>query len=193
MIIGYIRVSRDKQTTALQEDAIQKAQCQRTFVDKMSGVRDDRPEFLKMLEMARPGDVIVVWRLDRLGRSLRQLIETVNQMSERGIELKSIKENIDTTTPTGKLVFHIVGAMAEFERDIIQGRTLAGLEAARARGRKGGRPKITETMKPRTIALAKELYAAREKSIAEIMEQTGFKSRGTFYKYVVNVSEMTSC
>ncbi len=193
MIIGYIRVSRDKQTTALQEDAIQKAQCQRTFVDKMSGVRDDRPEFLKMLEMARPGDVIVVWRLDRLGRSLRQLIETVNQMSERGIELKSIKENIDTTTPTGKLMFHIVGAMAEFERDIIQGRTLAGLEAARARGRKGGRPKITETMKPRTIALAKELYAAREKSIAEIMEQTGFKSRGTFYKYVVNVSEMTSC
>jgi len=193
MIIGYIRVSRDKQTTALQEDAIQKAKCQRTFVDKMSGVRDDRPEFLKMLEMARPGDVIVVWRLDRLGRSLRQLIETVNQMSERGIELKSIKENIDTTTPTGKLMFHIVGAMAEFERDIIQERTLAGLEAARARGRKGGRPKITETMKPRTIALAKELYAAREKSIAEIMEQTGFKSRGTFYKYVVNVSEMTSC
>jgi len=193
MIIGYIRVSRDKQTTALQEDAIQKAKCQRTFVDKMSGVRDDRPEFLKMLEMARPGDVIVVWRLDRLGRSLRQLIETVNQMSERGIELKSIKENIDTTTPTGKLMFHIVGAMAEFERDIIQERTLAGLEAARARGRKGGRPKITETMKPRNIALAKELYAAREKSIAEIMEQTGFKSRGTFYKYVVNVSEMTSC
>ncbi len=186
MVIGYIRVSRDKQTTALQEDAIQKAQCQRTFVDKMSGVRDDRPEFLKMLEMARPGDVIVVWRLDRLGRSLRQLIETVNQMSERGIELKSIKENIDTTTPTGKLMFHIVGAMAEFERDIIQERTLAGLEAARARGRKGGRPKVTETMKPRNIALAKELYKAREKSIAEIMEQTGFKSRATFYKYVVN-------
>jgi len=192
MIIGYIRVSRDKQTTALQEDAIQKAQCQRTFVDKMSGVRDDRPEFLNMLEMARPGDVIVVWRLDRLGRSLRQLIETVNQLSERGIELRSIKENIDTTTPTGKLMFHIVGAMAEFERDIIQERTLAGLEAARARGRKGGRPKITETMKPRNIALAKELYAAREKSIVEIMEQTGFKSRGTFYKYVVNVSEMTN-
>jgi len=187
MLIGYIRVSRDKQTTALQEDAIQKAQCERTFVDKMSGVRDDRPEFLKMLEMARPGDVIVVWRLDRLGRSLRQLIETVNQMSERGIELRSIKENIDTTTPTGKLMFHIIGAMAEFERDIIQERTLAGLEAARARGRKGGRPKVTETMKPRNIALAKELYKAHEKSIAEIMEQTGFKSRATFYKYVVNV------
>ncbi len=139
-----------------------------------------------MLDMARPGDVIVVWRLDRLGRSLRHLIETVNQLSERGVELRSIKENIDTTTPTGKLMFHIIGAMAEFERDIIQERTLAGLEAARARGRKGGRPKITETMKPRNLALAKDLYAAREKSIAEIMEQTGFKSRATFYKYVVN-------
>ncbi len=186
MRIGYIRVSRDKQTTALQEDAIQQAECGRVFVDTMSGVRDDRPEFLKMLDKARPGDVIVVWRLDRLGRSLRHLIETVNQMSERGIELKSIKENIDTTTPTGKLLFHIVGAMAEFERDIIRERTTTGLEAARARGRKGGRPKATETIKPRSLALAKELYAAREKSIAEIMEQTGFKSRATFYKYIVN-------
>ena len=186
MMIGYIRVSRDKQTTALEEDAIHKAQCTRVFTDKMSGVRDDRPEFLKMLDVARPGDVIVVWPLDRLGRSLRHLIETVNQLSERGIELKSIKENIDTTTPTGKLMFHIVGAMAEFERDVIRERTTAGLEAARARGRKGGRPKATETIKPRNLALAKELYAAREKSIAEIMEQTGFKSRATFYKYVVN-------
>jgi len=185
MRIGYIRVSRDKQTTALQEDAIQKAECKRVFIDTMSGVRDDRPEFQRMLDMARPGDVIVVWRLDRLGRSLRHLIETVTQMSERGIELQSLKENIDTTTSTGKLMFHIVGAMAEFERDIIRERTTAGLEAARARGRKGGRPKATETIKPRNLALAKELYAARDKSVAEIMEQTGFKSRATFYKYVV--------
>jgi len=186
MRIGYIRVSRDKQTTALQEDAIQKAECKRVFIDTMSGVRDDRPEFQRMLDMARPGDVIVVWRLDRLGRSLRHLIETVTQMSERGIELQSLKENIDTTTSTGKLMFHIVGAMAEFERDIIRERTTAGLEAARARGRKGGRPKATETIKPRNLALAKDLYAARDKSVAEIMEQTGFKSRATFYKYVVS-------
>ncbi len=189
MRIGYIRVSRDKQTTALQEDAIQKAECKRVFIDTMSGVRDDRPEFQRMLDMARPGDVIVVWRLDRLGRSLRHLIETVTQMSERGIELQSLKENIDTTTSTGKLIFHIVGAMAEFERDIIRERTTAGLEAARARGRKGGRPKATETIKPRNLALAKELYAAREKSVAQIMEQTGFKSRATFYKYVVNTAK----
>ncbi len=139
-----------------------------------------------MLDMARPGDVIVVWRLDRLGRSLKQLIETVTHLNERGIELKSIKENIDMTTPTGKLMFHIIGAMAEFERDVIRERTTAGLEAARARGRKGGRPKATETIKPRNLALAKALYAEKEKSIAEIMEQTGFKSRATFYKYVVN-------
>ena len=189
MRIGYIRVSRDKQTTALQEDAIEQAECGRVFTDTMSGVRDDRPAFLAMLDMARPGDVIVVWRLDRLGRSLRHLIETVTQMNERGVELHSLKEQIDTTTPTGKLMFHIIGAMAEFERDIIRERTTAGLEAARVRGRKGGRPKATETIKPRSLALAKELSAAKEKSIAEIMEQTGFKSRNTFYKYVVNTAK----
>ena len=189
MNIGYIRVSRDKQTTALQEDAIRQAQCERVFTDKMSGVRDDRPQFLAMLDLARRGDVIIVWRLERLGRSLKQLIETVTQLNERGIELRSIKENIDTTTPTGKLMFHIIGAMAEFERDVIQERTLAGLDAARARGKKGGRPKATETIKPRDIAFAKELYAAKEKSIADIMRLTGFKSRNTFYKYVVNTEK----
>ena len=105
-------------------------QCGRVFTNKMSGKRFDRPEFLKMLDMARPGDVIVVWRLDRLGRSLKQLIETVTMLGEKGIELRSLKENIDTTTPTGKLMFHIIGAMAEFERDVIRERTQAGLEAA---------------------------------------------------------------
>ena len=104
-----------------------------------------------------------MWRLDRLGRSLRHLIETVTQLNERSIELKSIKENIDTTTPTGKLMFHIVGAMAEFERDIIRERTTAGLEAARARGRKGGRPKATETIKPRNLALAKVCMRQRKR------------------------------
>jgi len=126
-----------------------------------------------------------VWQRDRLGGLLKQVIETVTHLSERGVELRSLKEHRDTTTPTGKLMFHIVGAMAEFERDIIGERTTAGLEAARARGRKGGRPKATETIKPRTLALAKDLYVAKEKSVAEIMEQTGFKSQATFSKYVV--------
>ena len=186
MKIGYIRVSRDKQMTALQEDAMQVEQCSRIFIDKMSGKRFDRPAFLNMLEVARAGDVIVVWRLDRLGRSLKQLIETVTLLAERGIELRSIKEHIDTTTPTGKLMFHIIGAMAEFERDVISERTQAGLEAARARGRKGGRPKAIQKIEPRNLARAKVLYAEKNNTITEIMQMTGFKSRNTFYKYVVH-------
>jgi len=191
MKIGYIRVSRDKQTTALQEDALRLEQCGRIFIDKMSGQRFDRPEFLRMLDVARPGDVIVVWRLDRLGRSLKELIETVTLLAEHRIELRSLKEHIDTTTPTGKLMFHIMGAMAEFERDVISERTQAGLEAARARGRRGGRPKAIEKIEPRNLARAKELYAAKQNTIAEIMQMTGFKSRNTFYKYVVQ-SESSS-
>ncbi len=189
MKIGYIRVSRDKQTTALQEDAMSNEHCERVFTDKMSGQRLDRPEFLRMLDIARPGDVIVVWRLDRLGRSLKQLIETVTMLGERGIELRSLKEHIDTTTSTGKLLFHMMGAMAEFERDVISERTQAGLEAARARGKHGGRPKAIEKIEPRNLARAKELYAAKQNTIAEMMQMTGFKSRNTFYKYVVNVQK----
>src|SRR6266536_2460406 len=107
-------------------------------------------------------------------------------LAERGIELRSLKENIDTTTPTGKLLFHIIGAMAEFERDVISERTQAGLEAARARGRRGGRPKAIEKIELRNLARAKELYAAKNNTIQEIMQMTGFKSRNTFYKYVVH-------
>jgi DNA invertase Pin-like site-specific DNA recombinase len=107
-------------------------------------------------------------------------------LGERGIELRSLKENIDTTTSTGKLMFHIIGAMAEFERDVISERTQAGLDAARARGRRGGRPKATQKIELRNLARAKELYAAKNNTIAEIMQMTGFRSRNTFYKYVVN-------
>jgi DNA invertase Pin-like site-specific DNA recombinase len=187
MIIGYIRVSKNKQLTILQDDAMAKVQCDRIYTDKgISGKRFDRPEFLKMLEMLRPGDILVVWRLDRLGRSLKELIETVNMLAERGVELRSLKEQIDTTTPTGRLMFHMMAALAEFERDLISERTQAGLEAARARGRRGGRPKAIEKIEPRNLARAKELYAAKNNTIAEIMYMTGFKSRNTFYKYVVN-------
>ena len=110
MKLGYIRVSKDQQTTALQEDALQREQCERLFIDKMSGKRFDRPQFVRMLETARAGDIIVVWRLDRLGRSLKELIETVNALAERGIEVRSLKEHIDTATPTGKLMFHLMAA-----------------------------------------------------------------------------------
>ena len=186
MKLGYIRVSKDKQTTALQEDALQHAQCERIFTDKMTGQRFDRPAFLQLLDVARDGDVIVVWRLDRLGRSLKDLIETMTLLQARGIELRSIKENLDTTTPTGKLLFHVIGALAEFERDLIRERTTAGLEAARARGRTGGRPTALATMEPRTLARAKALYAAKQNTVPEIMRMTGFRSRATFYKYVVH-------
>lgn len=189
MKIGYIRVSRDKQTTLLQEDAMKREQCERTYTDKMSGKRFDRPQFLAMLDVARAGDIIVVWKLDRLGRSLKELIETVTTLAERGIELKSLKENIDTSTSTGKLMFHIIAALAEFECDIISERTQAGLEAARARGRKGGRPKATANLKPAQLERARALYAAKNTTIEEIMRLTGFKSRATFYKYVVNTED----
>ncbi len=186
MLIGYIRVSKNKQLTAIQDDAMARVHCDRIYTDKMTGKRFDRPEFLKMLEILRPGDVLVVWRLDRLGRSLKELIETVNDLAARGVELRSLKENIDTTTPTGRLMFHVIAALAEFERDIISERTQAGLEAARARGRKGGRPRAIEKITPAQLARAKALYAAKQNSVAEIMALTGFKSRNAFYKYVVH-------
>ena len=186
MKIGYIRVSKDKQATILQEDAMKREECKRVFTDKMTGKRFDRPEYLKMLDLVRPGDVIVVWRLDRLGRSLKELIETVTDLAARGIELKSLKENIDTTTPTGKFMFHVMAALTEFERDLISERTQAGLEAARARGRMGGRPAVTKNMSVAALSQARELYASQRMSVAEIMNRTGFRSRTTFYKYVVN-------
>ena len=186
MKIGYIRVSRDTQLTSLQEDAMQKEQCERVFIDHMTGKRFDRPEFLRMLDIARAGDLIIIWRLDRLGRSIKELITTVEMLETRGIQLKSLKEDIDTSTATGRLVFHVMAALAEFERDLIRERTLAGLEAARSRGKKGGRPKVIDTIRPAQFARAKELYASKQYTVAEIMQLTGFKSRATFYKYVVN-------
>ncbi len=180
MKIGYIRVSRDKQTTALQEDAMQAEQVERIFTDKLSGKRFDRPEFLRMLDVARAGDVIVVWRLDRLGRSLKQLIETLMELNERGIELKSLRESIDTSTPSGKLMFHLIGAMAEFEHDIIRERTTAGLEAARARGHLGGRPsKLTKEQ----VALVQHMFGDITVPINVICKTFGI-SRSTLYKYV---------
>ena len=186
MKIGYIRVSRDTQLTSLQEDAMQKEQCERVFIDHMTGKRFDRPELLRMLDIARAGDLIIIWRLDRLGRSIKELITTVEMLETRGIQLKSLKEDIDTSTATGRLVFHVMAALAEFERDLIRERTLAGLEAARSRGKKGGRPKVIDTIRPAQFARAKELYASKQYTVAEIMQLTGFKSRATFYKYVVN-------
>jgi DNA invertase Pin-like site-specific DNA recombinase len=139
MLIGYARVSTSDQTLNLQKDALKKAGCARIFTDTASGAKSERVGLDEALNYVRSGDTLVVWRLDRLGRSLKHLIETITTLNNRNINFQSITEAIDTTTSGGKLIFHIFGALAEFERDIIKERTQAGLTAARARGRKGGR------------------------------------------------------
>src|SRR5205814_2801399 len=153
MLIGYARVSTQYQTLHLQKDALEKLGCNKIFTDTASGAKAERKGLEEALEYVREGDTLVVWRLDRLGRSLKHLIETITELNNRKIGFKSIQENIDTTTSGEKLVFHIFGALAEFERDIIKERTKAGLTAARARGRLGGRPKALNAKKA-SIALA---------------------------------------
>ncbi len=148
--LGYARMSTLQQDEALQHDALYGAGCARIFVDTASGKRESRPALDALLEQARPGDTLVVWRLDRLGRSLRHLIETVADLEQRGVAFMSLTENINTSTPGGRLVFHVFGALAEFERDRIRERTAAGLAAARARGRVGGRPTVWTAEKRRT-------------------------------------------
>jgi DNA invertase Pin-like site-specific DNA recombinase len=155
MLIGYARVSTTEQTLALQQDALHNAGCNKIFTDTASGAKTERIGLDEALNYVRKGDTLVVWRLDRLGRSLPHLITTMTALLERGIGFKSLMENIDTTTSGGKLIFHIFGALAEFERNLIRERTQAGLTAARARGKKGGRPKVI-TVQKRSIA--QELY-----------------------------------
>jgi len=143
-LVGYARVSTTEQNTALQTNALRKAGCERVFEDVVSGVKADRPGLAAALAWLRDGDILAVWRLDRLGRSLPHLIETISALEARGVGFRSLTEAIDTTTPGGRLIFHVFGALGQFERDLIRERTKAGLHAAAARGRKGGRkPVIT--------------------------------------------------
>src|SRR5947209_7735286 len=180
MLIGYARVSTQEQTLDLQKDALEKIGCIKIFSDVVSGAKAERTGLHEALSYVREGDTLVVWRLDRLGRSLQHLIETITKLNNRKIGFKSITENIDTTTSGGKLIFHIFGALAEFERDIIRERTLAGLQAARARGRLGGRPKALNDKKA-SIALA--LYKDKNNSIADICKTLNI-SRATLYRYI---------
>jgi DNA invertase Pin-like site-specific DNA recombinase len=180
MFIGYARVSTDDQNLDLQRDALKKANCEQIFTDTVSGTKAERKGLTDALSHLRSGDTLVVWRLDRLGRSLRHLIDTVTDLEVRGIGFKSLQESIDTTTSGGKLVFHIFGALAEFEREIIRERTNAGLSAARSRGKSGGRPKaLTE----KQVQMLNNLAADRSNSIDEICKTLGI-SRTTFYRYV---------
>ena len=180
MLIGYARVSTFEQNLNLQKDALKAAGCEKIFEDHISGAASSRPGMNRAVEFLRKGDTLVVWRLDRLGRSLKHLIEVVSLLEERHIGFKSLQEAIDTTSSGGKLIFHIFGALAEFERNLIRERTMAGLSAARARGRKGGRPKALD---PQQRDIAVMLYHQKKKTVKEICSIMGI-SKPTLYSYI---------
>ena len=180
MLIGYARVSTDDQNLDLQRDALQAAGCERIFEDMVSGAKVDRTGMTEMLAVLRAGDTVVIWRLDRLGRSLKNLIAVVEHLEVAQVGLRSLQENIDTTSSGGRLVFHIFGALAEFERNLIRERTRAGMAAARARGRMGGRPKRLD---PAKRALALRLHQEEKHTIKEICQMMGI-SKSTLYNYL---------
>jgi DNA invertase Pin-like site-specific DNA recombinase len=180
MLIGYARISTQDQTLALQRDALEKAGCEKIFTDRVSGTKEERKGLTEALSHLREGDTLVVWRLDRLGRSLRHLIDTITDLADCGVGFKSLTENIDTTTSGGKLVFHIFGALAEFEREIIRERTQAGLASARSRGKVGGRPKA---LTPKEVQILRNMAADKSLAVADICKTLGI-GRTTFYRYV---------
>jgi DNA invertase Pin-like site-specific DNA recombinase len=180
MLIGYARISTNEQNLNLQTDALTKAGCEKIFTDTASGAKSDRTGLTEAINFMRKGDTLCVWKLDRLGRSLKHLIETVLALQALGKGFCSLQENIDTTTSGGKLFFHIFGALAEFERDIIRERTRAGLASARSRGRLGGRPSI---MNGKKLKMATSLYADGKTQVGEICETLGI-SRATFYRHL---------
>ncbi len=177
--IGYARVSTREQKLDLQLDALKQHGVERIFSEKLSGTKSDRPELLEMMKYVRSGDTVVVWKLDRIGRSMRDLINIVGEFEQRGIHFVSLKENIDTSSATGKLIFNIFASLAEFERDIISERTRAGIEAARTRGHKPGR-KFTDADK---ISLALKMYDSKQYNIPEILKAAGI-SKTTLYRYI---------
>jgi DNA invertase Pin-like site-specific DNA recombinase len=180
MLIGYARVSTNDQNLDLQTDALTKAGCEKICHDKISGAKAERPGLTKVLEISRAGDTLVIWRLDRLGRSLKDLIQIAETLKARSIGLKSLEEGIDTTTSTGQLMFHLFGALSEFEKNLINERSKAGLNAARARGKLGGRPKSLDHNQRQLVV---KLYNDRQHSIAEICQMMSI-SKPTLYSYV---------
>ena len=185
MLFGYARVSTLEQNLDLQKDDLEKAGCEEVIVDKVSGTVANRPGLNQLKSVLRKGDTVMVWRLDRLGRSLRDLIEWVNYFDEKEVAFRSLKESLDTATSSGKLVFHIFGALAEFERNLIRERTSAGLAAARARGRLGGaKNKLSEKQSKHLI----ELYQSKKHPVKDICELFQI-SKPTLYKYVREASK----
>lgn len=179
MLVGYARVSTQDQDATMQRVALLNAGCDRVFEETASGAQRDRPELAAALGYMREGDTLVVWKLDRLARSVKQLIETVEGLEARGVGFRSMTENIDTTSSGGKLVFHLFAALAEFERGLIRERTLAGLASARAQGRTGGRPR---SLAARDMIAAKALLADGQITVAEVAKRIGI-SPATLYRY----------
>jgi DNA invertase Pin-like site-specific DNA recombinase len=180
MLVGYARISSADQKFELQDDALSDAGCARVFHETASGTLKDRPMLAAALDFIREGDTLVVWKLDRLARSVKQLIDTIEHLHKRGIGFRSLTESIDTTTAGGRLIFHVFGALAEFERAIIRERTIAGLEAARSRGRKGGRPRA---LSEEGLLAAKALLQDGRLTVVEVAGQLGI-SEATLYKYI---------
>jgi len=183
MKIGYARVSTKDQNLDLQKDALEKAGCEKIYSEQVSGAKIERKQLDELIKQVRKGDIIIVWKLDRLGRSLRDLVNLISQFQEMEVGFKSLQDSIDTTTPTGKLTFHLFAALAEFERDIISERTKAGLKSARARGRLGGRPKGLSKQAQNKSRLAESLYQEKALSIKEICDYLSI-SKPTFYRYL---------
>lgn len=182
MLIGYARVSTNDQNLEMQIDALKAAKCEKIFAEKITGTKLERPEYNKLMDFARDNqDTIVVYKLDRLGRSIKHLIDEMQALNNRNIGFKSLKENIDTTTSSGRFFFHIFAAIAEFERDIIKERTLSGLAAARARGRLGGRPKkLSESQ----LQMLRHAYANKDRDINEICRTFNI-SRTSLYRLII--------
>mgnify|MGYP001094191324 CR=1 FL=1 len=183
MKIGYARVSTLDQNLELQLDALEQDGCEKIYKDKISGAKASRPQFDKMCEHLRKGDTVVVYKLDRLGRSLRHLVDTVADFQKKAISFKSINDPVDTSSSQGKLIFNIFASLAEFERDLIRERTQAGLQSARARGRTGGRPRGLTPQAEKTARVCESLYKEGELSVNQIAEQLSI-SKATLYKYL---------
>lgn len=180
MLVGYVRISKNEQNMFLQKDALYRVGCQKLFGEILSGLKKDKPKLNEALQYLKSGDTLIVWRLDRISRSLKELLEIVTALELKGVNFKSLQECIDTSTSTGKFMFHIFGALAEFESNIIRERTKAGLAAARERGRKGGRPKILNKDQQKFVS---KLYQNKKYTVEQLCEIMGI-SRPTLYKYI---------
>lgn len=185
MKVGYARVSTSEQNLDLQVQSLKSAGCERVFTDIVSGAKAERLGLKEMNEYVREGDTVVVWKLDRLGRSLSHLVEQINEYEEKKVCFQSLTENIDTTTPSGKLFFHVFGALAEFERELIRERTRAGLSAAKIKGREGGRPR---KLNKKQIEMMTDMWRNQNYKVDDICSTFGI-SRTTFYRNIKELAE----